>query len=183
MLAGHSQGALHILRLLREEVAGTPLAERIAAVYAIGWPISVEHDLPALRLPACAAPAQPGCIVSWSSFAEPADPAMVLTATPHTPGFDGKPRGDSPILCTNPLTGSVNGTAPAERQSRHAGARVPIMSSGELVPGAVPARCDDDGLLLIGIRPKWAARPAGQQLPRLRHPAVLGEPAQDVAGG
>ena len=56
VLAGHSQGASHILRLLQEKVAGTPVAERVAAVYAPGWPISVEHDLPVLPFPACAAP-------------------------------------------------------------------------------------------------------------------------------
>jgi hypothetical protein len=56
VLAGHSQGAAHVVRLLRERVAGTPLQQRIAAVYAIGWPISVAHDLPALGLPACARP-------------------------------------------------------------------------------------------------------------------------------
>ena len=32
VLAGHSQGALHILRLLRDEVAGKPVRRRIAAV-------------------------------------------------------------------------------------------------------------------------------------------------------
>src|SRR5690606_31460792 len=54
VLAGHSQGARHLIRLLREKAAGTPLPARIAMVYAVGWPISIEHDLPALGLPACA---------------------------------------------------------------------------------------------------------------------------------
>ena len=31
------------------------------------------------------------------------------------------------------------------------------MESGELVPGAVPARCDDRGLLLIGDPPKMGS--------------------------
>lgn len=153
VLAGHSQGALHILRLLRDEVAGTPMASRVAAVYAIGWPISVAHDLPALPLPACAAPRQAGCIVAWSSFAEPADPAMLLTRYSRTPGFDGQPRGDGPILCVNPLTGSPNTRAPA---SANLGTLVPRedFSGGDLVAGAVPARCDERGLLLIGDPPR-----------------------------
>ena len=153
VLAGHSQGSLHILRLLRDEVAGKPVQNRIAAVYAIGWPISVEHDLPALPLPACAAPAQAGCIVSWSSFAEPADPAMLLTRYASTPGFDGKPRGDGPILCVNPLTGIPNSSAPA---SANLGTLVPRddLSGGDLVVGAVPGRCDMRGLLMIGDPPR-----------------------------
>ncbi len=153
VLVGHSQGALHLLRLLREEVAGSDIAPRIAAVYAIGWPISVEQDLPALGFPACATPGQPGCILSWSSFAEPADPSALLETYAGSIGFDGKPRGESRILCTNPLTGSVNGEAPAER---NLGSLVPEAdySTGELIPAAVPARCDQRGLLLIGDPPK-----------------------------
>ena len=156
VLAGHSQGALHLLRLLREEVKGSPFAERLVAVYAIGWPISVDRDLPALGLPACATPAQTGCILSWSSFAEPADPSSVIEAYARSAGFDGQLRGDSQILCTNPLTASFGGAAP---KALNLGTLVPedSMESGELVPGAVPARCDDRGLLLIGDPPKMGS--------------------------
>ena len=49
ILAGHSQGALHLLRLLKEEVAGTPLAARVVAAYAVGWPVSVSADLAELK--------------------------------------------------------------------------------------------------------------------------------------
>lgn len=156
VLAGHSQGALHLLQLLREEVAGTQLAPRIAAIYAIGWPISVEHDLPALGFPACATSAQPGCIMSWSSFAEPADPSQVLESYAASTGFDGTLRGDSPILCTNPLTGGTGGVAVA---TKNLGTLVPdeTMSSGELVPSAVPARCSNNGLLLIGDPPEMGS--------------------------
>jgi hypothetical protein len=152
VLAGHSQGALHLLRLLREEVAGKPLARRIAAVYAVGWPISVAHDLPALGLPACARADQAGCVMSWSSFAEPADPSGLLATYTASTGFDGKPRGASPILCTNPLTGGAASAAP---KSANRGTLVPNtdMTSGELVAGLVPARCDARGLLLIGEPP------------------------------
>lgn len=152
VLAGHSQGALHILRLLQERVAGTALQSRIAMAYPIGWPISIEHDLPALGLPACATARQGGCIVTWSSFAEPADPEMILRRYRGSPGFDGQPRGERPILCTNPLTGTLNAEAAAEA---NLGTLVPNddLSSGELVPAAVPARCDSRGLLLIGDPP------------------------------
>lgn len=153
VLAGHSQGTLHLLRLLREELADSPLAGRIAAIYAVGWPISVEHDLPALGFPACATPSQAGCIMSWSTFAEPADPHRVMEAYRDSLGFDGEMRGESPILCTNPLTGGIGGEAPAEA---NLGTLIPNAdySSGELVPGAVPARCDERGLLLIGDPPE-----------------------------
>ncbi|MEM8725252.1 MAG: DUF3089 domain-containing protein [Pseudomonadota bacterium] len=153
VLAGHSQGSLHLLRLLREEVQGSPVADRLVAAYTIGWPISVEHDLPAMGIAACATPAQTGCILSWSSYAEPADPSSVIDTYAKSTGFDGSPRGDSQILCTNPLTGMFGGSAPA---SANLGTLVPddSISTGELVPDAVPARCDDRGLLLIGDPPE-----------------------------
>ena len=153
VLAGHSQGALLTLRLLQEKVIGTPLEKRVAMVYPIGWPISVAHDLPALGLPACATPDQAGCIVTWSSFAEPADPSLLFERFTATPGFDGQPRGDGPIVCTNPLTGTLNTAAPAEA---NLGTLKPSddFASGELIAGVVSARCDPaSGLLLIGDPP------------------------------
>ncbi|WP_284124823.1 DUF3089 domain-containing protein [Parerythrobacter aestuarii] len=153
VLAGHSQGALHLLRLLREQVAGQPVADRVSAVYVIGWPISVEHDLPALPFPACATADQPACIMSWSTYAEPADPSDLLETYANSIGFDGKPRGESSLLCSNPLTGGIGGDAPRER---NLGTLVPEndLDGGELVPQAVPARCDERGLLLIGEPPE-----------------------------
>lgn len=156
VLAGHSQGALHIKRLLRDRVAGTPLAGRVAAVYAIGWPVSLAHDLPAMGLPACARADQPGCVVSWLSFAEPADNRMLLEAYAGQPGLDGKPAGGSAFLCTNPLTGTAGGAAEAEA---NLGTLVPDLArrTGTLVPAMVPARCGADGLLYIGAPPKLGA--------------------------
>ncbi|QZH76495.1 MAG: DUF3089 domain-containing protein [Erythrobacter sp.] len=153
VLAGHSQGGYHVTRLLQERVAGTPLAERVAMAYPVGWPISIEHDLPALGLPACGSPQQAGCIVSWASFAEPADPGQFLRRYSAIPGNDGEPRGDDAILCVNPLSGVLNGEAD---MAQNLGTLVPEndLSSGELVAGAVPARCSSNGLLLVGDPPE-----------------------------
>jgi hypothetical protein len=156
VLAGHSQGALHLKRLIAEEVRGTPVAERLAAAYVIGWPVSLQHDLPAMGFPACAAPDQSACVLSWSSFAEPADPATVLGYYATTPALDGVAPGTSPMLCTNPLTGQYGGTAPA---SANLGTLVPedSMEKGTLQPGLVPAACDKRGLLLIGPPPEMGS--------------------------
>ena len=153
VLAGHSQGSLHLLRLLREEVKGSPLESRLVAAYVIGWPISVDHDVPELGFAACATPAQTGCIISWSSFAEPADPSRLIETYANSTALNGSLRGDSRIMCTNPLTGTFGGEAPA---SANLGTLVPddSMATGELVPSAVPARCDERGILLIGDPPE-----------------------------
>ena len=153
ILAGHSQGSLHLLRLLRERIAGKPIAARIVAVYAVGWPISVSTDLPALGLPGCAQAAQAGCILSWQSFAEPADPAQIVAAYAATPGFDGRSRRGTKMLCTNPLTGTQDARAAA---STNLGTIVPSadLSTGTLAVAMVPARCNDQGFLLIGPPPE-----------------------------
>lgn len=156
VLAGHSQGALHLKRLLAEEVKGTPIAGRLVAAYVIGWPVSTLHDLPVIGFPACAAPDQTACVISWSSYAEPADPSLVLDAYGRTPALDGKAPGSDPMLCSNPLTGLIGGSAPA---SANLGTLVPddSMAKGELMPGLVPARCDKRGLLLIGPPPEMGS--------------------------
>ncbi len=152
ILAGHSQGALHLLRLLREKVAGTPLARRIVAAYVIGWPVSRTVDLPALGLPECGTADQAGCLLSWQSFAEPADPSLVLDAYDASGSVDGKPRKGTPMVCTNPLTGTPDTAAPADA---NLGTLFPSadLAHATIEPNKVPARCDARGLLLIGDPP------------------------------
>lgn len=156
VLAGHSQGGLHLKRLIAEEIKGTPTAGQLVAAYVIGWPVSTLHDLPVMGLPACTAADQTGCVISWSSFAEPADPSLVLDAYGASPALDGQAPGADPMLCTNPLTGTMGGGAPA---SANLGTLVPedSMQNGTLRPGLVPARCDARGLLLIGPPPEMGS--------------------------
>jgi len=152
ILAGHSQGSLHLLRLIREKVAGTPLTKRIVAIYAIGWPISIEADLPALGFPACGRADQAGCILSWQSFADPADPRLIRAYFDASQGYDGLPRKGTRMLCVNPLTGQLGGSAPA---SANRGTLVPRqdLTGAELTRGLISARCTPEGLLLIGEPP------------------------------
>ncbi|MEH3047949.1 DUF3089 domain-containing protein [Sphingomonas adhaesiva] len=152
ILAGHSQGALHLTRLLKDRVAGTPLAKRVVAAYVVGWPVSLVTDIGRMGLPACTAPDQRGCVLSWQSFAEPADPTLIREVYDRSTGFDGRPRRGTPMLCTNPLTGTMGGAAPA---TANLGTLFPNkdLSGATITPGRVPARCDDRGLLLIGSPP------------------------------
>ncbi|WP_022682654.1 DUF3089 domain-containing protein [Sphingobium bisphenolivorans] len=149
ILAGHSQGSRHLVQLLKDRVAGKPVSERIAAAYAVGWPISVEADLPALGLPACARRDQAHCIVSWQSYAEPADPSAVIESFERKPSFTGRPHKGTHMLCTNPITGAFNGAAPASANRGTLDAREADKPT-RLVPGLVPARCDTSGVLMIG---------------------------------
>jgi hypothetical protein len=153
LLAGHSQGALHLTHLLKDRVAGKPIAKRIVAAYVVGWPISVTADMPKIGLPACRGPDDTGCIMAWQSFAEPAEYDRMVKVYNATNGFTGQPRKDTAMLCTNPLNG---GAAPAALMKANLGTLKPDdkMITGALIVGAVPARCDDKGFLLIGDPPE-----------------------------
>ena len=153
ILAGHSQGARHLTYLLKDRVKNQPLAKRIVAAYLVGWPISIESDLPELGIPACSAANQTACVMTWQSFAEPADYSRIVEFYSATTGFNGESRKDTGILCTNPLNGGAARAAPKEE---NLGTLVPNidLSQGELVAQSVPAKCDDNGFLLIGDPPK-----------------------------
>ena len=152
ILAGHSQGALHLTRLLRDRVAGKPLAKRIVAAYVVGWPVSQTADLPALGLPECTAADQSGCILSWQSFAEPADPSLVLESFDGSTGFTGTPRNGTKMVCTNPVTGTP---ASGEAARFDIGNLVPKsdLSSATLAKSQTTLRCDARGILLLGTVP------------------------------
>lgn len=152
ILAGHSQGALHLERLLREKVAGKPIARRIVAAYVVGWPIDRQSDLPSLVLPACTVSDEAGCILSWLTFGEPANPELVVDQWQKTNGFNGGERRRDNVLCVNPLTGTENGSAPPQANP---GTLVPTtdLRSATLQPQAVGARCDRGLLILSGNVP------------------------------
>jgi hypothetical protein len=152
ILAGHSQGSLHLTRLLRERIAGKPVAKRIVAAYVIGWPISTTADLPLLGLPGCEQAGQSGCILSWQSFSEPADPKMVTDVYDASSAPNGQSRAGSPMLCVNPLTGNARDAAEA---GANLGTLIPNteLTEAEIRAGAVPARCGVNGFLLIGENP------------------------------
>ena len=152
ILAAHSQGALHLERLLREKVAGKPVARRIVAAYVVGWPISVKSDLPTLGLPACASPDQADCILSWMTFADPPN-ADFFHDWEKTNGLNGGERRREDALCVNPISGTLNGTAPSQD---NVGTLIPTadMRSATFQAGAIGAHCDKGLLILDGPAPQ-----------------------------
>ena len=150
ILAGHSQGSLHLSRLLvdrKDELNG-----RLVAAYVVGWPLSTTADLPATRLTACSDPDQGGCVLSWQSFGEPANASLVLDAWQGGKGPTGIKRKRADMVCTNPLNGGEPGEASA---NANLGTLVPdaAMGHASLSPGLVAARCDDGFLLIAGVIP------------------------------
>lgn len=144
ILAGHSQGARHILKLLGQLPDG--VAARIVAVYAVGWPVALPGDLAQTGgIPACTGAEQPGCILSWQSFAADGDIAEALASFERVRTLDGSRLGSTPMLCINPMTGSAEAAGP----ERNLGTLI----SDELQPRRAGARCSDRGLLLLDPAP------------------------------
>lgn len=150
ILAGHSQGSLHLLRLLADRKDA--LKGRHFIAYVIGWPVGVKSDLPATGLEPCVTPDQMGCVLSWQSFREPDNTNLVTDAWVGTKGLTGATRTRDDILCTNPLTGMKGGVA---QPSANLGTLVPDgnLSNASLAPGRVGARCDRGFLLIDGDVP------------------------------
>lgn len=91
VLAGHSQGARHVLSLVEDYFTRTDLAERLVAVYSIG--IALPAGKLALAMfPSPSEAHAPGVTLGWRS---------VLAGRPGT----GTVGGDS--VCVNPITGTT----------------------------------------------------------------------------
>ncbi len=150
IVAGHSQGSMHLLRLLAER--RRQLHGRLAAAYIGGWPVAAEGDLPATGLGACTSAAQAGCVLSWQSFKDPANTSLVTKAWVGTAGLTGRSRTREDMLCVNPLTGTTDGAAPA---SVNEGTLIPNgdLSSASLAPARVGATCDNGFLMIDGDVP------------------------------
>ena len=157
VLAGHSQGALLLERLLRDKVAGKAIASRVIAAYVVGWPISATADLPALGLPACAAPNQAGCILSWMSFGDPANPSF-FDDWEGTKGLTGGDRRRADALCVNPVSGVAGGSA---QPQANLGTLVPnaAMTDASLEPHRVGAFCSKGLLIINGDVPAFTPPP------------------------
>ncbi len=150
ILAGHSQGALHLTRLLAER--RDVLRGRLVAAYVVGWPVGMRADLPAMGVPACRSALDTGCLLSWQSFGEPGNAKLVTDAWVGTQGLAGRARTRGDMLCVNPLTGTLGGSAAA---AANLGTLVPnrAMKEAALEPSAVGAVCDDGFLKISGAIP------------------------------
>jgi hypothetical protein len=150
ILAGHSQGSMHLLRLLADRRSA--LTGRLVAAYVGGWPVSSSADLPATGVGACRSADEPGCLLSWQSFKDPANHQLVLDAWVGTKGLTGARRERGSMVCVNPLTGTVDGAA---MPSANLGTLLPdgAFATARLDIGKVGARCEAGFLQISGDIP------------------------------
>lgn len=154
ILAGHSQGSLHALALLKQRIAGTQLADQMIAAYIIGWPVSLEADIGALEgIDACTIAADTRCVVSYQTFGPKGDTSGLKVYFETTVGLGGMPRKGTKMLCTNPLTWKIDDAATA---ANHMGALERVDDDAPLgnpVAGFNGARCGEDGFLYLENEP------------------------------
>jgi hypothetical protein len=99
VLIGHSQGSIHLLKLLQEEIEGKPAAKKMLSAILLGWAVEVpEGKLVGGSLkstPLCSKVGQTGCVVTYMSFrASAPPPAGSFLGRAAKPGMTAG--------CTNP---------------------------------------------------------------------------------
>lgn len=65
IIAGHSQGTTHAIRLLKEYFDNKPLAQQLVTAYLIGMPVS-QNEFNSIH--PCDSSSQISCFVSWMTF-------------------------------------------------------------------------------------------------------------------
>ncbi|HEY6640742.1 DUF3089 domain-containing protein [Povalibacter sp.] len=160
ILAGHSQGATHLRRLLERRITGTPLVARLVAAYPIGFPINANEYMQAVPdIPICSTSQQTGCLATWNAVG------------PKVRSF----QDTSHDICVNPLSWSTDG----ERAdfalnlggvtfSRQFGMTAEALQEGrafkpQIEPGIADAQCRDGQLWVSEIRSgNFPSRPMGR---------------------
>jgi len=78
-LAGHSQGALHTMRLIDDRIEGTPLAKKLVAAYPIGFWFPVDKFGTTLKTIKPAEHANAiNCVVAYDTYLENGGPIKIL---------------------------------------------------------------------------------------------------------
>lgn len=74
LIAAHSQGTVHAVRLLKEFFDGKPLEKQLVCAYLIGMPIYINYFS---KIKSCADSTATGCFVSWRTFQQGYEPPFV----------------------------------------------------------------------------------------------------------
>jgi len=138
VLIGHSQGAQHLLRLLRDEFDTDPqFTKSLVSAYLIGWTVNtaLPTDSPTVstspHIPLCATATQNGCMVTYQTY-----------GSTQPPPAGGNPKK----ACSNPAS-IVGGSGPITSYVSPAGITgLPAISTATVqLPGAMTAQCTVPG--------------------------------------
>ena len=112
ILASHSQGSLHAMRLLQERIAGHPLQRQLVVAYIIGY--AVPAEIGRLGVPVCRTASQIECFVDWNTQKS----GHPDSSREHSRlvWLEGRyqPAGGRPMVCVNPLDWQPDSSATAD---------------------------------------------------------------------
>lgn len=145
ILASHSQGTMHLKRLVGRYAQAKPhVLDRLVVAYLIGNTIEPHEVSP---LPVCSHPAETRCVVSYNTVLEGGS-AGAFWRNKTVAGAHSRP------ICVNPLTWTAGDDAVAAPRALHTGG-VPLLAHlflPSLDVGLVSARCDE-GILYVSAIP------------------------------
>lgn len=94
ILASHSQGSFHGIRLLQDYFTEKPLLDRLIAAYLVGGPMVAEHLQKTADIPVCNTPLQNRCQLTWNTVGKQSTGGL----------------GYAESICVNPLSWQANDT-------------------------------------------------------------------------
>lgn len=130
IIAAHSQGTTHGIRLIKEFFDGKPLQNKLVAAYLVGMPVKKDTFQ---NIPLCTMPNQTGCFCSWRTVRR---------------GKQIDWDAGEDIAVTNPLTWETTPTYVPKQKNKGA----VLKDFYEVLPEATDAQVTPDGFL-------WATRP------------------------
>ena len=101
IIASHSQGTLHAVRLIRDFFDSKPLASSLVAAYLVGMPLKITTFQ---SIQPCLSESETGCWVSWNTFKKGYYPHRFAITYDHA-------------LSTNPLNWEIDDTYASREQN------------------------------------------------------------------
>jgi hypothetical protein len=136
IIASHSQGTTHALRLLKEFFENKPLQKQLVAAYIAGMPLPKEY-LSSLKM--CEDSLQTGCLCGWRTFRKG-----------YRPSFVKRENGNSYV--TNPLTWKTDEQYAPRKQNKGS----VLYKFNKIYPATTDARIDNNVLWVKKPKFPWS---------------------------
>ena len=103
IIASHSQGSTHAVRLLEEKIEHTDLYKRMVAAYVIGYKVPLDKFGTAFHnITVCQSAEQTGCLIGWDTYGEGGKDLNETVPQWYGSGWQQQDRLKT--VCVNPLS-------------------------------------------------------------------------------
>jgi len=177
IIATHSQGSYHGIRLLEEMFFNKPLKEQLVAAYLIGAAIPENRFMVDNGVPLCTSPEQTGCALVWNAAGPESNKERfkIVSRRRFPDTYQDDP--EAKVACVNPLTwrhneklahqklnlGAVHYSGEFTSTIEGAGYRYEEVSPSPQV-GLFDAKCEN-GVLVVSaaMESPYTEQPFGKQ--------------------